>query len=193
MMKMIQPPGRTHLFSAMFILLSLALLLSSAAFASDETDKVAESRILKAGTKAPDFEIQTIDGKPYHLQDHIGRKPILLFFWSFFCGPCREEMPSFQKIYSELGKDRLEFVGVNLDGKGLSKAIEKFLASSKMEFVPLFDELVGVDYKVADPYGIAGTPTVYIIDLKGNIAFSAVGRVEPDELKGVLEGILAGS
>ena len=185
MMKKIHPAILTVLF--------LALLLGGVAFASEATDKVAENRILKIGTQAPDFEIQTIDGKPYQLREHLGQKPILLFFWSFFCGPCREEMPSFQNIYSEVGKDRMEFVGINLDGKGLSKAINKFLASSKMEFVPLFDELIGINYKVADPYGIAGTPTVYVIDLQGKIAFSGVGRVEPDELKKVLEGILAGS
>ncbi|MHC5073193.1 MAG: TlpA family protein disulfide reductase [Planctomycetota bacterium] len=179
----------------------LAVLMFSLAFvfagfalaASEDSENILESRILKVGAAAPDFSVETLDGKQFQLNEHLGKKPVLLFFWSFFCGPCREEMPSLQNVYSEVGQGRMEFVGINLDGKGLSKAISKYLEDSKLEFVPLFDELVGVQYKVADPYGVAGTPTAYIIDLEGKIAYAIVGEAEPKELKNILEGILSGS
>ena len=46
---------------------------------------------------------------------------------------------------------------------------------------------------IADPYGVAGTPTVYAIDLEGKVSFSEVGKVEPEELKEVLNHSLSGS
>ena len=128
-----------------------------------EDESILESRILKVGAEAPNFSVETLGGEQFELSTYLGKKPILLFFWSFFCGPCREEMPSLQEVYAEIGQENMAFLGVNLDGKGLSKAIDKFIESSKLEFVPLFDELIGVEYKVADPYGVAGTPTAYVI------------------------------
>lgn len=181
-----------HAVSLVILFIVLAMTIPVPVFSAGD-ENILESRILKVGEKAPDFSVKTLEGKQFELSSHLGKKPVLLFFWSFFCGPCREEMPSLQEVYTQIGQDRMEFLGVNLDGKGLSKAIDKFIETSKLQFVPLFDELIGVNYKVADPYGVAGTPTVYIIDKNGNIAFAAVGRVEPEELKKVLKAILAGN
>jgi hypothetical protein len=61
-----------------------------------------------------------------------------------------------------------------------------------LDFTVVFDELSGLEYKIADPYGVAGTPTVYAIDLEGKISFSEVGRLEPEELKEVLMKSLSG-
>jgi peroxiredoxin len=154
---------------------------------------VLESRILQEGTPAPVFTAEDIDGNVHDLGDTLRKKPVLIFFWSFFCGPCREELPVLQQIYSEIGEDRMAFIGINLDGNKLAKAIKKFMSDGNYQFVNLFDELDGITYKVADPYGITGTPTAYIIDLDGKIAFSSVGHLDPEKLKQIIEGILAGS
>lgn len=176
-----------------FILVLIGLILSVPGLSLAVEGEVLESRVLKTGTKAPLFTTPSLEGEDYDLGDVVGKKPVLIFFWSFFCGPCREEMPVLQKIYEEVGEDKIEFVGVNLDGKKLTKAITKFLTDSNMEFKSVFDELDGISYKIADPYGVAGTPTSYIIDMDGNIAFSAVGHIEPDEVKKLLGDLLSGS
>jgi peroxiredoxin len=154
-------------------------------------EDILESRILKIGSDAPVFVTKNLAGEDFDLKQHLGKKPIILFFWSFFCGPCREEMPILQKLYEDIGKDNITFVGVNLDGTKLSKAIDKFMKDSQLDFTTVFDELNGLEYMIADPYGVAGTPTVYAIDLKGKISFSAVGRVEPEDLKEVIEHSLS--
>ena len=171
------------------LLLTLTVSISSAA----EKEDILESRILKTGDKAPVFVTKNLEGGDFELSEYIGKKPVILFFWSFFCGPCREEMPILQKIYEDFGKDNVTFVGVNLDGAKLAKAIDRFMQDSGFDFTIVFDELKGLEYMIADPYGVAGTPTVYTIDLEGKISFSAVGKVEPEELKEVLEHTLSGS
>ena len=175
------------------ILLCLLLIFGISIASAAEKEDILESRILKIGDKAPVFVTKDLAGGDFELEQHIGKKPVILFFWSFFCGPCREEMPILQKLYDDIGKDKITFIGVNLDGTKLSKAIDKFMKDSQLDFTTIFDELQGLEYMIADPYGVAGTPTVYAIDLEGNISFSAVGRVEPEDLKEVLEHSLSGS
>jgi protein-disulfide isomerase len=72
---------------------------------------------------------------------------------------------------------------VNLDGVKLARTIEKFMADLIPCFTTVFDELVGLEYKIADAYGVYGTPTLYVINTAGRIAFSVVGRVDQEKLK----------
>lgn len=84
----------------------------------------------------------------------------------------------------------LQVVGVNLDGRELKKAIDKFVANEKIAFRIVFDELAGDAFRVADPYGVAGTPALFLIDKKGVVAFSNVGAVTGEQLKAEIGKVL---
>ena len=146
--------------------------------------------MLAAGTKAPEFAVRDLSDKEFRLKDHGGREPVLLFFWSFFCGPCRDEMPLINKMAKEYQARGLHVVGVNLDGKEMKKAIVKFTASEKISFRIVFDELAGDSFAVADPYGVAGTPALFLVDRKGIISYSVVGAVTADRLKKEIEKVV---
>ena len=182
---------KTHRVLSILLCLFITLGISST-YAANKED-ILEGGLLKIGIEAPIFVAKNLEGTDFELGEYIGKKPVILFFWSFFCGPCREEMPILQKVYEDLGKDNVTFVGVNLDGAKLAKAIDRFMQDSGFDFTIVFDELKGLEYMIADPYGVAGTPTVYTIDLEGKISFSTVGKVEPEELKEVLNHSLPGS
>lgn len=77
----------------------------------------------------------------------------------------------------------LHVIGVNLDGREMKKAIDNFVKNEKIRFRIVFDELVGDAFVVADPYGVAGTPALFLVDKKGTVAFSAVGAVKVDQLR----------
>jgi peroxiredoxin len=147
----------------------------SAAPALAETISKTEAMVLKVGTPAPEFAIKDIKGQEYRLADQLRKKPVLMFFWSIFCGPCREEMPVLQRAFEKYGKDKLEFIGINIDGK-ITKAIEKVTA--EYGFLTLMDELDGMSLKVSDPYGVVATPIMYIIDREGKISFVGVGKTD---------------
>lgn len=138
---------------------------------------------LKPGTKAPDFKVQDMEGKEFHLASCCGKDAVLLFFWSFFCGPCREEIPMINQMAREYQGKGLHVLGVNLDGREMKKAIDKFVVNEKIAFRIVFDELAGDAFTVADPYGVAGTPALFLIDKNGVVAFSAVGAVTGEQLK----------
>jgi peroxiredoxin len=144
---------------------------------------------LKAGAKAPDFTITDVADKQFSMKDSLQKGPVLLFFWSFFCGPCREEIPMINEMTREFGPKGLTVVGINLDGKEMKKAVLKFQAGEKIPFNIAFDELVGDAFAVADPYGVAGTPAMFLVEKSGTIAFSAVGAVTGEKLKAEIEKV----
>ncbi|MFA6147238.1 MAG: TlpA disulfide reductase family protein [bacterium] len=159
----------------------------SSSFTKIPTVKGIET--LKAGTKAPDFKVQDLAGKEFHLASCQGKDAVLLFFWSFFCGPCREEMPMISQMAREYQGKELQVVGVNLDGREMKKAIDKFVVSEKIGFRIVFDELSDDAFRVADPYGVAGTPALFLIDKQGVIAFSVVGSVTGEQMKAEIEKV----
>lgn len=137
---------------------------------------------LKAGAHAPDFTVQDLNGKEFRLKECCGKDAVLLFFWSFFCGPCREEIPMINTIARDYQGKGLQVVGINLDGREMKKAIDKFVANEKIAFRIVFDELDGDAFRVADPYGVAGTPALFIVDRKGIVSHTAIGATTMDQL-----------
>jgi cytochrome c biogenesis protein CcmG/thiol:disulfide interchange protein DsbE len=134
--------------------------------------------------------VRDLEGKEFHLASNAGKDAVLLFFWSFFCGPCREEMPMISQMAREYQGKGLQVVGVNLDGREMKKAIDKFVVNEKIAFRIVFDELADDAFRVADPYGVGGTPALFLVDRNGVIAFSVVGTVTGEQLKAEIGKVL---
>lgn len=146
--------------------------------------------LLKAGGKAPDFSVKDLGGKEFHLSDSLNKDPVLLFFWSFFCGPCREEFPLISEMAREYGGKDLQVIGVNLDGREMKKVIDRMAIEEKVSFRIVFDELDGDAFRIADPYGVSGTPALFVIDRKGVITFSMVGAVTAEQLRNEISEVV---
>ncbi|HHE04557.1 MAG TPA: TlpA family protein disulfide reductase, partial [candidate division WOR-3 bacterium] len=67
----------------------------------------------KLNIPAPDFTLRTLSGKEMKLSSFRG-KVVELNFWATWCGPCRYEMPSMEKLYKEFKDDGLEILAINL-------------------------------------------------------------------------------
>jgi len=183
--------------AALPVVAVLLLFLSGAAAAQEskggsytKIPTVKGIEMLKAGAPAPDFTVKDLAGKDLRLKECCAKDAVLLFFWSFFCGPCREEIPMINEMARAYGDKGLAVVGVNLDGIDKNKAIDKFVVSEKIGFRIVFDELEGDAFRVADPYGVAGTPALFVIDKKGTITFSVTGAVTGPQLRGEIEKAL---
>ncbi|MGB8991752.1 MAG: TlpA disulfide reductase family protein [Desulfobaccales bacterium] len=116
------------------------------------------------GAAAPDFTLKDVlTGKDYTLSQFRG-KVVVLNFFTFFCGPCRDEMPDLSKIYTQLKGKGLQTLGIALSSDPTQI---RFLVKQLGLQYPV---LIGND-KVSDAYGsIAVVPTTVIIDKQGNIA-----------------------
>lgn len=182
-------------FLALTVTAAVTLALLVAASPAQESKGGSYTKIptvkgidtLKVGVQAPDFTVKDLDGNGFNLRECCGKDAVLLFFWSFFCGPCREEMPLINEMTRQYGGKGLQVIGVNLDGVEMKKAIDKFVATEKIGFRIVFDELEGDAFRVADPYGVAGTPALFVIDKKGVVSFVAVGAVTAQTLRTEIE------
>ena len=136
---------------------------------------------------APDFTVVDLSGQAHKLSDFVGQ-PIVLNFWASWCGPCKSEMPDFQKAYETYG-DRIHFVMVNLtDGSGETvKTASDFIASAGYTFPVYYDTLSDA----AMTYGVNAVPVTYFIDSSGQLVAYGQGALDAWTLQSGIDMILS--
>jgi peroxiredoxin len=119
---------------------------------------------------APDFTLNDANGKPWKLSDHRG-KTVVMNFWTITCGPCVEEMPSFEQLAMVAAeRDDLEVVAVTTD-KAWADVKSLFKPGSKLKV--LFDPTKSV---VREKYGTRLFPETWVIDPDGVIRVRVDGQ-----------------
>jgi peroxiredoxin len=94
---------------------------------------------LKIGESMPDFELPDVNGKTVKLSETIrGKKIVMVNFWATWCGPCRVEMPTFEKLYSE-EKDH-GFVILAIAEDEDREKLGKYLEAKPVSFPVLIDK-----------------------------------------------------
>lgn len=129
---------------------------------------------LGIGLKAPDFALETLDGKTVKLSDFQGKK-VMLNFWATWCPPCKSEMPDMQKFYTEAGND-ITILAVNIDP-------EYDVAGFAKEMNITFPILLDKEDKVMNMYQILTIPTTFFIDEKGLIQNKFMGAMTFEQMK----------
>lgn len=143
---------------------------------ADETESEAEKN------QAPDFSVYDLEGNAVKLSDFVG-KPVVLNFWASWCGPCKKEMPDFQKVYEELGEE-IVFLMVNLTD-GSQETVEKasaFIEKQGYTFPVYYDTALEAAYA----YGVNSVPRTYFIDKDGSVVKQVLGTLSEEKL---LKGI----
>lgn len=128
---------------------------------------------------APDFTVYDADGNSVSLSDFRG-KPVVLNFWASWCGYCVAEMPSFDKLNTELGGE-VHFLMVNVTD-GSSETIDsakEFISSGEYAFPVYYD----TDLGAAMAYGAFSLPQTYFIDADGNLVAGARGALSESTLR----------
>ena len=121
--------------------------------------------------KAPGFTVEDINGNKVRLSDFRG-KPVIINFWASWCGPCKSEMPDFEELYKEYGKD-IHFLMVNMtDGhKETKEKALKHIESQGYTFPVYFDTQRSAAYS----YGVSTIPATYFVDSEGYPVVYRVG------------------
>ncbi|MCM3717431.1 peroxiredoxin family protein [Fictibacillus phosphorivorans] len=156
-------------------LIGLALYTSQKE--NDEVNKqttVTENTGLKPGSKAPDFKLNTLEGKQILLKEYRGKK-VILNFWATWCPPCRKEMPEMQKFYKEYKQKDVEILAVNLEySETKPEKIRDFVKEYKLEFPIPLDE----KNTIGKQFRAVSIPTSYFIDEEGTITHMHVGPMD---------------
>lgn len=120
------------------------------------------------GTPAPALQLNNLDGAPYDLANTHGHWRFV-HFWASWCGPCRREMPSIQKMLPLLGETGVEIVLVNT--AETEDEVFSFIAAVAPDLLPLLDS----DGLVTEAWQPRGLPATYLVDPTGRIQYQALG------------------
>ena len=86
--------------------LSLFLLIACGQEESKQSQNQQQTSLqqVAVGKEAPDFTLQSMDGKEVKLSDYKGKK-VYLKFWASWCGPCRKSMPELMELAAKTNRD----------------------------------------------------------------------------------------
>ena len=151
-------------------LLVLPLLIASNNVNANDPKKPFGLRAYEIGS-APNFKLDNTDGESFELDSTRGQW-VFLHFWASWCGPCREEMPTIQKLSETLDSDKFKIVMINTAED--EDTIFTFLAGISVEI----DTLMDVDGQVTEVWKPRGLPTTFLIDPNGKVRYQAIGGRE---------------
>ena len=130
---------------------------------------------LEPGKQAPDFSLNTLDGKKFSLRDAAERGPVILAFFKVSCPTCQYTLPFLERLYKAYGNKNVTLVGVSQNDK---KDTAGFLREFGITFPILLDDMN--TYPVSNAYGLTNVPTVFWIAQDGEIEISSVGWVRKE-------------
>ena len=126
--------------------------------------------------KAPDFELQTLNGEVVRLSDYIG-KVVILDFWATWCPPCRRGIPDLVEIQDKFIDD-VVIIGISLDQQATIYNLEPFIEFFKINYPVVLGSL-----EVVKSYGdVQVLPTTFIINKKGEIIKKHIGLMQKEKL-----------
>ncbi len=139
-----------------------------------QSEEQAPELKAKPGSDALDFKLSDPTGKEVTLASLKGRV-VLLDFWATWCGPCKQAMPSIQKLHEKYKDKPVTIIGVNCWEKSDKLAID-YMAKKDFTYTLL---LKGDD--LAKAYGVSGIPTFILIDTEGKVLHAASGFSDGEE------------
>jgi peroxiredoxin len=130
---------------------------------------------LNPGITAPDFTLQTLDGKQFSLREALLRGPVLVAFFKISCPTCQYAFPFLQRIHAAHGNKNVAIVGISQNEK---KDTAAFVKEYGVNFPVLLDDTS--TYPVSNAYGLTNVPTLFWIAPDGEIEISSIGWVRKD-------------
>lgn len=116
------------------------------------------------------FKIRDLQGNEIDFSSRKG-KVILLNLWATWCGPCRAEMPTIQKLYNKIGQhENIEFVMLSLDKNNDRSKVVKYISDHQYSFPTYLPS----GY-LAEQLQVPSIPTTFIISKDGKILIKEVG------------------
>jgi len=168
-----------------FRLLAVCLLVGAAVevkaqFGPEkDMDSKYATELIQPGTLAPDFRMQTPDGKKFQFAKWAKGKTVVLDFWASWCPDCRKDAPEVVRMYQAYKQNGIEFLGISMDTdvEAWKKAIEKFgIAYPQVSELKKFKET-----DIAKAYGVKWIPSIVVVGPDGEVKLSTVLTYKVDK------------
>lgn len=93
----------------------------------------------------------------------------MINFWATWCGPCRQEMPLLEELYTRYRRVGFKLLGVNIDDD--PRRAREMAESLGISFPVLFDERK----EVSELYEVQAMPVTVILDREGVVRYTHYG------------------
>ena len=147
--------------------------LSTVVVFSNEKPDIKNLIVHNQSKQISDVNFTNIDEEQITLKDFKG-KLVILNFWATWCAPCREEMPSLEKLQSDENFSNLIILPVNIGQEKLEKAQNFFSELGIKNLNLYFDNSL----KLAKSFSLRGVPTSIIINRNGEEFARIVGSID---------------
>ena len=124
-----------------------------------------------AGVITPALELADLDGKTHRLADYRGTA-VLINFWATWCKPCRDEMPSIERLRASLEGKPFAVLAVNVGES--ANAARAFAATLPLGFPLLLDR----DTRTSRAWGARVLPATFLVGPDGVARFSYLGELD---------------
>ncbi len=122
----------------------------------------ATLRPLATRRPLPEFKVEDDLGRAVSLERFRGTF-VLLNIWATWCPPCKEEMPSLNRLAAKFAPENLKVIPVSIDLSG-ARAVRAFYKRMGLDKLPIY---VDPSKDVMRSLGVVGIPTTILIDRTG--------------------------
>lgn len=150
----------------------------AADLAAMEAARAGDMRKLTLSSDPPDVShapLEDESGNPRSLSEWQG-KPVLINFWATWCAPCREEMPSLERLQKKMADTPFEVVTV-ATGRSDARGVDKFLNEIGVTELP---RLRDPKMQMARDMGVLGLPVSVLVDADGKEVARLIGDADWD-------------
>ena len=177
-------------------LLSLAVLMACGEKETKQTQAPQQApkqqqqtpvQQIAVGKEAPDFTLQSMDGKEVKLSDYKGKK-VYLKFWASWCGPCKKSMPELMELAAKPDRD-FEILSVIAPGIQGEKTVEQFpqwFQDQGYKDIPVLYDTKATTFQA---YQIRSIPTEYLIDSQGKIGKIQFGAISNADVEAAFKAM----
>lgn len=150
------------------------------------TDEKPNNASFENVVQADDFTVYDSEMNKVKLSDYFG-KPIVINFWTSWCGPCKSELPAFDVMYEKYG-DEVVFMMINLtDGYNETvNGVKEFVLDSGYSFPVYYD----IEYNASNTYGVRSIPQTVLINADGSLYDTRVGAMSEVVLENYIKQMI---
>lgn len=112
-------------------------------------------------------------GKPRTFSEYRG-KPLIINVWASWCGPCREEMGSLDRLSRRYGGKKFQVIGISTDDDG--NAAADYIKQAGVSFETFIDSKVFLENML----GANTIPLTLLVDAHGRVLRKVRGAHEWD-------------
>jgi peroxiredoxin len=130
---------------------------------------------LTVGTAAPDFTLNSTEGKPFSLKEALARGPVVAAFFKISCPVCQYTAPFLERVFKASKDSDVTVIGISQDNL---RDTRLFMEEFGVTFPVVLDDTT--TYPVSNAYQLTNVPSIFWIAQDGEIEISSVGWSRKD-------------